>query len=115
MLPYRVLELRYYLAPDGKSPFERWFFDLSAAAAAKVTVALARLGQGNTSSLKGVGEGVSEYRIDWGPGYRVYLGRDGETLVILLTGGTKQRQQRDIARAKEFWADYRRRRKPPVR
>jgi putative addiction module killer protein len=110
-----VLELRYYLATDGKSPFEGWFSDLDAAAAAKVTVALARLGQGNTSNLKGVGEGVLEYRINWGPGYRVYLGRDGETLVILLTGGTKQRQQRDIAQAKEFWADYRRRRRPAAK
>jgi putative addiction module killer protein len=62
-----------------------------------------------------VGEGVLEYRIDWGPGYRVYFGRDVDTLVILLTGGTKQRQQRDIARAKEAWADYKRRRKPPAR
>ncbi len=53
-----------------------------------------------------------EYRIDWGPGYRVYFGRDGETVVILLTGGTKQRQQRDIAKAKEWWADYKRRREP---
>ena len=66
-------------------------------AAAKVSVALVRLGQGNTSNAKTVGEGVLEYRIDWGPGYRVYFGRDGETLVILLTGGTKKRQQRDIA------------------
>ena len=65
-------------------------------------MALVRLGQGNTSNAKTVGEGVLEYRIDWGPGYRVYFGRDGETLVILLTGGTKQRQQRDIARAKEL-------------
>ena len=85
------------------------------AAAAKVSVALVRLGQGNTSNAKSVGEGVLEYRIDWGPGYRVYFGRDGETLVILLTGGTKQRQQRDIERAKELWADYKRRRKPPAR
>jgi len=59
-----------------------------------------------------VGEGVLEYRIDWGPGYRVYFGRDGETLVILLTGGAKRRQQRDIERAKELWTDYTRRRKP---
>ena len=70
--------------------------DLNAAAAAKVAVALARLEQGNLSNAKGVGEGVLEYRIDWGPGYRVYFGRDGDVLVILLTGGTKQRQQRDI-------------------
>lgn len=115
MLPYWVLELRYYLTGDGKSPFESWFDDLDAAAAAKVSVALVRLGQGNTSNTKSVGEGVLEYRIDWGPGYRIYLGRDGDTLVILLTGGTKQRQQRDIARAKEFWSDYKRRRKPAAR
>jgi len=115
VLPYGVLELRYYLTAGGESPFESWFDGLDAAAAAKVSVALVRLGQGNTSNAKGVGEGVLESRIDWGPGYRVYFGRDGETLVILLTGGTKQRQQRDIGRAKEFWMDYRRRRKPPAR
>ncbi|AWV20023.1 putative cytosolic protein (plasmid) [Roseomonas mucosa] len=110
VLPWRVLELRYYLAGDGKGPFETWFVTLDSQARAKVTVALARLEQGNTSSLKGVGEGVLESRIDWGPGYRVYLGRDGDTLVILLTGGTKKRQQRDIDAAQAMWADYRRRR-----
>lgn len=115
MLPSDVLELRYYLTAGGESPFQGWFDDLDATAAAKVTIALARLGQGNMSNAKTVGEGVLEYRIDWGPGYRVYFGRDGATLVILLTGGTKQRQQRDIARAKEMWADYKRRRKPPAR
>jgi putative addiction module killer protein len=115
MLPYRVLELRYYVTAGGDSPFESWFDDLDAAAAAKVSVALVRLGQGNTSNAKTVGDGVLEYRIDWGPGYRVYFGRDGETLVILLTGGTKQRQQRDIGRAKELWTDYKRRRKPAAR
>jgi putative addiction module killer protein len=115
VLPYGVLELRYYLTAGGESPFQGWFDDLDAAAAAKVTVALARLGQGNTSNAKTVGEAVLEYRIDWGPGYRVYFGRDGDTLVILLTGGTKQRQQRDIGRAKELWADYKRRRKPSAR
>ena len=62
------------------------------------------------SNAKGVGEGVLEYRIDWGPGYRVYFGRDGDVLVILLTGGTKKRQQRDIEAAKVMWEDYRRRR-----
>jgi putative addiction module killer protein len=104
-----VLELRYYLRSDGQSPFEDWFGDLDSVARAKVTVALARLGQGNIAGLKGVGAGVLEWRIDFGPGYRVYLGRDGETLVILLTGGTKQRQRRDIEDAKAMWADYRRR------
>jgi putative addiction module killer protein len=115
VLPYVVLELRYYLAGNQESPFEIWFDDLDEAAAAKVTVALERLRQGNTSNAKGVGDGVLEYRINWGPGYRVYFGRDGETLVILLTGGTKKRQGRDIAQAKEFWTDYKRRRKPPAR
>lgn len=71
---------------------------------------MARLELGNLSNVKPVGEGVLEYRIDWGPGYRVYFGRDGATLVILLTGGTKQRQQRDIDTAKALWADYRQRR-----
>jgi putative addiction module killer protein len=89
VLPYGVLVLRYYLTSGGESPFGSWFSDLDAAAAAEVSVALVRLEQGNTSNAKGVGEGVLEYRIDWGPGYRVYFGRDGETLVILLTGGTK--------------------------
>src|SRR6202046_2089114 len=107
VLPYVALELRYYLTAGGESPFESWFSDLDAAAAAKVSVALVRLGQGNTSNAKTVGEGVLEYRINWGPGYRVYFGRDGEALVILLTGGTKQRQQRDIKAAIEFWSDYR--------
>ena len=110
MLPLDMLELRYYLASDGGSPFETWFTGLNAPAAAKVAVALARLEQGNLSNVKAVGEGVLEYRIDWGSGYRVYFGRDGDVLVILLTGGTKQRQQRDIDAAKAGWIDYKRRR-----
>lgn len=105
-----MLELRYYLASDGGSPFEKWFSSLEARAAAKISVALVRLEQGNVSSVKTVGEGVLEYRIDWGPGYRVYFGRDGDVLVILLTGGVKQRQQRDIEAAKAHWTDYKRRR-----
>jgi putative addiction module killer protein len=105
-----MIELRYYLTGDGKSPFEEWFSGLDAQAAAKVTRALVRMEQGNLSSAKGVGEGVLEYRIDWGPGYRVYFGRDGDVLVILLTGGTKKRQQRDIDAAHALWTDYKKRR-----
>ena len=75
-------------------------------ARAKVARALVRMEQGNLSNVKSIGEGVLEYRIDFGPGYRVYFGRDGEVLVILLTGGTKKRQQRDIEAAKEYWRDY---------
>ncbi len=110
MLPSGVVELRYYLADDGQSPFEKWFSGLDATAGAKVSVALVRLEAGNVSNVKVVGEGVLEFRIDWGPGYRVYFGRDGAVLVILLTGGTKKRQQRDIETAKALWADYKRRR-----
>ena len=110
-----MLELLYYLSEDGESPFEDWFRGLEAAARAKAGVSLARIEQGNLSNVKPVGEGVLEYKIDWGPGYRVYFGRDGEVLVILLTGGTKQRQQRDIDTAKRLWADYKRRRTPTRR
>jgi putative addiction module killer protein len=105
-----MIELRYYRDGSDDSPFEQWFAALDAQAAAKVVVALARIEQGNLSNVKPVGEGVLEYRIDWGPGYRVYFGRDGNVLVILLTGGTKKRQQRDIDTAKALWADYKQRR-----
>ena len=99
-------EIRYYVTPGGYAPFAGWFEDLDLVARAKVTRAVARLGQGNFSNVKSVGEGVLELRIDFGPGYRVYFGRDGEALVILLTGGTKKRQQRDIDTAHTYWQDY---------
>lgn len=76
-------------------------------------MAIARLEQGNLSNVRGVREGELEYRINFGPGYRVYFGRDGETLVILLTGGSKRRQQRDIEAAIAMWADYRQRKRRP--
>jgi putative addiction module killer protein len=75
-------------------------------ARAKVARAITRLEQGNFSHVKTVGEGVLEYRIDFGPGYRVYFGRDGEALVILLIDGSKKRQQRDIEAAYAYWRDY---------
>jgi putative addiction module killer protein len=77
--------------------------------AAKVATALTRLSLGNMSNVKGVGSGVFELRIDFGSGYRVYFAKDGEQLVILLGGGTKQRQQRDISAAIAKWEDYKRR------
>src|SRR5882757_10210647 len=103
-----MLEVRYYFADGGESPFADWFAELDAAARAKITVAIARMGQGNLSNVKSVGGGVLEYKIDFGPGYRVYFARDGETLLILLTGGTKKRQQRDINAAIAYWQDYKR-------
>lgn len=98
-----------YVDSAGRSPFSRWFADLDSQAAAKVTVALERIRQGHTSQIKPVGEGVSEYKIDFGPGYRMYFGNDGERLVILVAGGTKKRQQQDIENAKSAWKEYKRR------
>ena len=87
-----MIEIREYITTEGRSPYARWFDGLNARAAAKVATALVRTEQGNLSGAKGVGAGVSEYRIDFGPGYRVYFGKDGDTLIILLGGGTKKRQ-----------------------
>jgi putative addiction module killer protein len=100
-----MLEVRYYIS-GGRSPFANWFAELESIARAKVTTAIARIEQGNLSNVKSVGEGVLEYKIDFGPGYRVYFGRDGDVLVILLCGGTKKRQQRDIETAISCWRDY---------
>jgi len=105
------MDVREYLTADGESPFGEWFADLDAQAAAKVTIAIARIGQGNLSNVKGVGSSVFEFRIDYGPGYRVYFGKDGETIMILLAGGTKQRQQRDIEAAQARWQNYKDRKK----
>jgi putative addiction module killer protein len=104
----QMLELREYRGRDGRYLFGEWFDRLNSEAARRVTTALYRLGLGNFSNVKGVGSGVFEYRIDFGPGYRVYFGKDGEQIVILLCGGTKLRQQNDITLAKECWLDYKR-------
>ena len=106
-----MIEVREYLDPEGSSPFADWFSYLNSRAAAKVATALTRLAAGNFSNVKGVGSGVFEYRIDFGPGYRVYFGKDGELLVIVLGGGTKKRQQHDINAALANWQDYKRRKK----
>jgi putative addiction module killer protein len=100
-----------YLDVRGRSPYAVWFNELNANAAAKVAAALFRLQAGNFSSVEGVGEGVFERKIDFGPGYRIYFGKDGATVVVLLGGSGKQRQRQAIADAKERWADYKRRKK----
>jgi putative addiction module killer protein len=104
-------ELRGYVDQNGKARFADWLEALDAIAAAKVTIALTRMELGNFSKAKAVGAGVFEYKIDFGPGYRIYFGRDGERLIILVGGGTKRRQQADIAAAQERWADYKRRKR----
>jgi putative addiction module killer protein len=106
-----MIELRGYIDESGSKRFARWLEGLDAPAAAKVTIALARMEQGNFSKVKSVGSGVFEYKIDFGPGYRIYFGKDGNRLVILIGGGTKKRQQQDIVSAQECWAAYKRRKK----
>jgi putative addiction module killer protein len=101
-----MIEIVECFTPDGTNPFRNWFDGLDAQAAAGVTIALERLADGNVSRVKAVGEGVAEIRIDRGPGFRVYFGWDGKTLVVLLGGGTKRRQQRDIADALALWRAY---------
>lgn len=76
-----------------------------------MTIALERIAQGHRAAMKGVGEGVLEYKIDFGPGYRVYFGKDGDRLVILVGGGTKKRQSKDIEVAQAAWKGYKRRKR----
>jgi putative addiction module killer protein len=109
-----MIELRGYIDERGNKRFAQWLEGLDAAAAAKVTIALARMEQGNFSKVKGVGSGVCEYKIEFGPGYRIYFGKDGNRLVILIGGGTKKRQEQDIASAQECWAAYKRRKKQEI-
>ncbi|MDI1363385.1 MAG: type II toxin-antitoxin system RelE/ParE family toxin [bacterium] len=100
------MRIEEYQDGGQRSPFGIWFDGLDSSAAAIVTVALTRLADGNTSRVESIGEGAAEIRIDRGPGYRIYFGWDGKTLVILLGGGTKQRQQQDIQAALGCWRDY---------
>jgi len=104
-----MIDVRENIDSNARSPYADWFDRLNAQAAAKVATALTRLTAGNFSNVKGVGFGVFEYRIDFGPGYRVYFGKDGERLVILLGGGTKKLQPQDISAATANWLDYKRR------
>jgi putative addiction module killer protein len=103
--------LEAYTSFSGHCPFEAWFSDLDKITASRITQFIDRLERGNMGALKSVGDGVHELRMDFGPGYRVYLGRDGERLIILLCGGSKTRQQKDINHAKTYWQDYKNRKK----
>ena len=100
-----TFEIREYV-DGGQSPFADWFNTLDAVVAARVDRYIRRLEAGNFGNVKPLAEGVAELRIDCGPGYRVYFGRDGKTLIILLEGGTKRHQQRDIEAALRRWRLY---------
>lgn len=110
-----MIEVKEFLDAKGISPFAKWFRRLNATAAARVLVAIHRMENANFSNVKGVGSGVYEFRLAFGPGYRIYFGKDGDLIVILLAGGTKKRQHADIQSAKEHWQDYKRRKRQEVK
>lgn len=105
------IDVREFVDENGVSPFSNWFIGLNAQAAAKVTANLVRMASGNFSNSKSISGGVYECRIDFGPGYRVYFGKDGKKIIILLGGGTKKKQQVDIQKAHELWKEYKKRKK----
>jgi putative addiction module killer protein len=101
-------QIQRYLTPDGRIPFEEWFNSLrNQKAQIKIDTRLRRVTQGNLGDYRSVGEGVFELRIDYGPGYRIYFGQLGSTIVLLLCGGDKSTQEQDISIAKMYWANYR--------
>jgi len=102
---FKTFEIREYTGA-GHSPFAEWFDGLDPVTAARVDRYIRRMESGNFGAAKAVGEGVSELRLDFGPGYRVYFGRDGKTIIILLGGGSKRRQDSDIAAATARWKRY---------
>jgi putative addiction module killer protein len=103
-------EIQVYVTEDGRAPFSEWLASLrDLKARAKIRVRLDRISLGNLGDCHGIGEGVQELRIDYGPGYRVYFGQAGSTIVLLLCGGNKSAQARDIEEAKRYWSEYRRR------
>jgi putative addiction module killer protein len=110
-IPVMNIRVEEYIRPDGSSPYADWFNSLEAQAAAKVVTAKLRMELGNTSNVKWFA-GIGECVIDWGPGYRIYLAKDGDARIVLFGGGTKRRQQADIERAKAFHAEYKARKAP---
>ncbi|RLB37095.1 MAG: type II toxin-antitoxin system RelE/ParE family toxin [Deltaproteobacteria bacterium] len=111
MLPNRTARLLAYEDAYSRSSFDIWFRQLEPIASAKVAVALVRLECGHVSNVKSVGAGVHELKVNYGPGYRVYFGKEGGAVIILLGGGTKKRQSADIRTAKLRWADYKARKR----
>ena len=109
-----TFEIRYYVTATGKVVFREWFDGLrDRQAQARIRMRLDRLERGLFGDVGPCGEGVSELRIDWGPGYRVYFACAGRELILLLSGGDKRTQSADIRKAKEYWHDYQQRQKNP--
>jgi len=102
-----ALEIRRYRTVAGDEPFTQWLAALGdRQARARVLVRLERLELGNAGDARYLREGVSELRIDWGPGYRVYFGREQDSIVVLLCGGDKRKQAADVERAVKLWHEY---------
>jgi putative addiction module killer protein len=104
--------LEYYLTDSGEKPFKEWLDGLKdITARQKVRIRLDRVRLGNLGKNRSVGEGIYELKIDYGPGYRVYYGLDKKTVVLLLLGGDKSSQKKDITQARSYWEDHKRRKK----
>lgn len=104
----RPRELKVYESPSGTVPFDDWLESLrDVKSRARIQVRIDRLEQGNFGDCKPVGDGVLELRLDFGPGYRVYFPEDAPIIVLLLTGGDKSTQDKDIKTAKSYWREYR--------
>jgi len=101
-----VLSVREYLTRDGRNPFREWLGALDVAVRARVQARMLRSEMGNLGDHKSVGGGIWEARLAFGPGYRIYFGKDGDLIIVLLLGGAKASQGQDIRRAQEFWRDY---------
>ena len=101
-----MLIVREYLTRDRRSPFREWLDGLDVAVGARVQARVLRFETGNLGDHKTVGGGVWEARLDFGPGYRLYFGKDGRSAILLLAGGSKASQTKDIGQAQGFWRDY---------
>lgn len=100
-------DIELYRTAAGKEPYTEWEESLDKATMARIDARLARIREtGNSGNCEPVGEGVFELKFDFGPGYRVYFGLETETFMILLLGGSKRGQQRDINKSKEYWKDH---------
>jgi putative addiction module killer protein len=104
------IQVEDYIRADQSSPFKKWLDNLAPQPKARVITAIARMKDGNTSNIKWLDE-IEEYVINWGPGYRIYLAREGQTLIILFGGGTKRRQWVDIQRSKKLFQEFKERKK----
>ena len=103
-------EVRVYARSDGSEPFTQWLRRLrDVRTRNRIRQRIARVRLGNFGDVRSVGDGVKELRIPFGPGFRIYFGRERDAVVVLLSGGDKSTQARDIERARDYWRDYRRR------